>query len=166
MHKMRWEKEIWKPKLSRKELERRRLAAAEDLLKGISQWDISCKYNVNPSSVCRWNQMLQEHGKEGLRQRKAPGNPSKLSQEQQQDLREILLNGAAVYGYKTDLWTLRRVAEVIKEEFGITYNFYSLSDVLHRMGFSPQKPKRKATERNEATVRTWLADHWTKAQKN
>ena len=162
---MRWDKQKWKPKLSRKELERRRFAAAEDILAGISQWDVSCKYDVNPSSVCRWNQVLKEKGKDGLRQRKAPGKSPKLSNEQQSALRKILLKGAAAYGYKTDLWTLKRVAEVIQEEFDVTYHFLSLSYVLHRMNFSPQKPKKKAAERDEIAVRTWLTNEWAKDQK-
>ena len=163
---MRWKKQTWKPKLTRKELERRRLAAAEDLLAGMNQWDVSCKYNVNPSSVCRWNQMLKEKGMDGLHQRKAPGQSSKLSKEQQSALRKILFKGAVAYGYKTDLWTLKRIAEVIQEEFDVTYHFLSLSDVLHRMNFSPQKPKKKAAERDETMVRTWLANEWRKDQKN
>ena len=156
----------WRPKLTRQEQERRRLAAADDLLAGMSQRAVSKKYDVNPSSVCRWNRMLKTNGKEGLHRRKAPGNPCKLSHEQQADLREILLHGAAAYGYPTDLWTLRRVAEVIHEEFDVTYNFYSVSDLLHRMGFSPQKPKRRAAERDDHAVTTWLADHWAQTQKN
>jgi transposase len=163
---MRWDDKKWKPKITRDEQERRRLAAAEDLLAGMNQRKVAKKYDVNPSSICRWNQMLREHGTEGLHRRKAPGNPCKLSHEQQDELRDILLTGAAAYGYPTDLWTLRRVAEVINEEFDIIYNFHSLGDVLHRMGFSPQKPKRRATERNEKAITTWLADHWSKAQKN
>lgn len=163
---MKWDGKKWRPKFTRKEQERRRLTAAEDLLAGMNHLEVSRKYNVNPSSVCRWNQRLKKQGKEGLRQRKPPGNPCKLSKEQQTDLRKILLDGAAAYGYTTDIWTLQRVAEVIKEEFDVAYHFRSLSDVLHRMGFSPQKPKRKAAERDEVAVSTWLADHWTTAQKN
>lgn len=156
----------WKPKLSRQELERRRLAAAKDLQAGMKQADVVRKYDVNPSSVCRWNKILEEKGIKGLKRKKAPGAKSKLSKEQQKVLREIILQGAAAYGYKTDLWTLKRVAEVIQKEFGVSYHFRSLSDVLHRMDLSPQKPTRKAAERNQAAVQTWLEEQWAKDRKN
>lgn len=156
----------WIPKLSRQELERRRLAAGEDLKAGMKQADVARKYNVHPSSVCRWNRELQEHGMDGLLRRKAPGASSKLSKEQQEALQEILLQGAAAYGYKTDLWTLRRVAEVIEKEFGVGYNFRSLGDVLHRMGFSCQRPTRRAAERREADRKDWLENRWKEDLKN
>lgn len=155
----------WKPKLSRGELERRRLAASEDLKSGMKQSDVARKYGVNPSSVTRWKRMFEEEGMEGLKQRKAPGKESKLSEEQQESLKEIILQGAAAYGYKTDLWTLKRVAHVIKKEFDVSYHFRSLSDVLHRMGLSPQKPARIAAERNQAAVQTWLEEQWEKDRK-
>lgn len=163
---MRWDGRKWKPKLSRQELERRRLAAAKDLQAGMKQLDVARKYDVNPSSVSRWNRLLMEKGLDGLKLSKAPGAQSKLSEEQQHKLREIILQGAASYGYKTDLWTLRRVAEVIQKEFGVSYHFRSLSDVLHRMGLSPQKPARRAAERNQAAVQIWLEEQWEKDRKN
>ncbi len=155
----------WKPKLSREELERRRLAAGEDLKSGMKESDVARKYDVNPSSVTRWKQMLEEEGMDGLKRRKAPGAKSKLSEDQQEILKRIILQGAAAYGYKTNLWTLRRVAKVIKKEFGVSYHFRSLSDVLHRMGLSPQKPARRAAERDETAVQTWVEEQWVEDRK-
>ena len=166
MGKMKKKISKWKPKFSRKELERRRLAAGEDLLSGMKEIDVARKYGVNPSSVTRWKQMLEKEGMEGLKQKKALGKRSKLSGDQQEILKEIILRGAAAYGYKTDLWTLKRVAEVIKKEFDVSYHFRSLSDVLHRMGLSSQKPARRAAERNQAAVQTWLEEQWAKDRKN
>ena len=163
---MRWDGRKWRPVLSRQELERRRLAAAEDLQAGMKQSDVARKYDVNPSSVSRWNKTLEEKGTKELRRKKARGASPKLSKGQQAALREILLQGAAAYGYDTDLWMLRRVAEVIRKEFGVSYNFRSLGDVLHRMGFSPQKPKRRAAERDQAAVQTWVEKEWEKDRKN
>jgi len=163
---MEWNNQRWIPKLSRQELERRRFAAGEDLKRGMKQADVARKYDVNPSSVSRWNKELQQHGVDGLCRKKAPGASPKLAKEQQKTLKKIILQGAAAYGYKTDLWTLKRVAEVIKKEFGVSYHFRSLSDVLHRMDLSPQKPARRAAERNQAAVQTWLEEQWEKDRKN
>lgn len=142
------------------------MAAGKDLLAGLSQVEVAGKYGVNPSSVCRWNKRLQREGLESLKATNPPGNPSKLLEEHREPLRKILLKGAVAYGYKTDLWTLRRVADVIRKEFGVTYNFRSLGDVLHRMGFSPQKPARRAAERKKAAVQRWLEEQWEKDRKN
>ena len=159
-------KERWIPKLSREELERRRLAAGEDLKAGMSQADVARKYDVHPSAACRWNKELQEYGIKGLNRKKAPGASSKLTNDQQEALRKILLQGATAYGYKTDLWTLRRVAVIVKKEFGVTYHFRSLSEVLHRMGFSCQKPTRQAAERRKTDRQNWLKKQWVADQKN
>lgn len=101
-----------------------------------------------------------------IKKEKSSGAKSKLSKEQQKTLREIILQGAADYGYKTDLWTLKRVAEVIKKEFGVSYHFRSLSDVLHRMDLTPQKPARRAVECNQATAQAWMEEQWRKDRKN
>lgn len=154
------------PRLSRQELEHRGVAAGEDLKAGLKQADVSRKYDVHPSSVSRWNKELQEHGVKGLRRRKALGAPSKLSKEQQEALRVIILRGVTAYGYKTDFLTLRRVADVIEKEFGVTYHFRSLSEVPHRMGFSCQRPTRKAAERREADMQDWLENRWKADRKN
>lgn len=162
---MKKENPRWKPKFSREELERRRLAAGKDLLECIKASDVARKYNVNPSSVTRWKKNLDKDGMEGLKMRKASGKESKLTKKQQKDLRDIIIQGATAYGYKTDLWTLRRVAEVIRKEFNVSYHFRSLSDVLHRMGFSPQKPVRRSAERNQAAVQKWVEEQWEKDRK-
>jgi len=166
MGKMKKKISKWKPKLSRKELERRRLAAGEDLLSGMKESDVARKYGVNPSSVTRWKQMLKKEGMKGLKQRKALGNKSKLSEDQQKDLKEIILQGAAAYGYKTDLWTLKRVAEVIKKDFDVSYHFRSRRDVVHRLGLGSQNPASRAAERNQKAVQTGLEEQWVKDRKN
>jgi len=156
----------WIPKLSREEMERRRLEAGEDLLAGMSQADVARKYGVNPSSVSKWKKILNEEGLEGLKARKAPGGKAKLSPEQQVELVEILIEGAKSQGYPNDLWTRKRVAKVIEKRYNVVYNFNYVADLLHRLGFSPQKPKRAASERNEEARKGWINEEWEEIKKN
>lgn len=155
----------WIPKLSREELERRRLAAGGDLLSGMSQADVAKKYGVNPSSVSRWQKIIQEEGIEGLKARKAHGAKPKLSPEQQRELVEILVEGAKSQGYPNDLWTRKRVAKVIEKKYSVEYNFNYVADLLHRLGFSPQKPQRAASERNEEARKGWINNEWADIKK-
>ena len=70
------------------------------------------------------------------------------------------------YGYPTELWTLQRVAEVIEEEFGESYHPSGVWKVLGRMGWSCQKPERRARERNEDDIRTWRVERWPELKKS
>ena len=155
----------WIPKLSRQELERRRRAATEDLRAGKSQAFVARKYGVNESSVSRWKQTLEKEGEDGLKAKKAPGKQSKLSPEQKEQLRVILLQGSRVYGYPNELWTRKRVAKVIEDQFGVKYNFNYVAELLHKLGYSPQKPERAASERDESVRMVWINKEWEEAKK-
>ena len=141
----------WIPKLSKQEKERRRMIAGKDLITGLNQSEVARKYGVNPSSVSRWKKIIEKEGLEGLKARKAPGASSKLNPKEQSQLKEMIVQGAIVHGYITDFWTLKRIAKLIEDEFGVKYNSNYVGEVLHKLGFSPQKPKRVASERDEIT---------------
>jgi transposase len=117
-------------RLTRKQMEQRRQMAAEDLLAGMKQADVARKYGVNRSNVSRWAKRLVEEGNESLRMRKAKGRKSKLNSNQKKMLVEILVSGAKKYGYKTDLWTSKRVCKVIEKEFEVEYHFKYIPKLL------------------------------------
>jgi hypothetical protein len=67
-----------------------------------------------------------------------------------------LLQGAKAHGWPNDLWTTRRVAELIRRRFGITYHPDHVGRFLHtRLRWSCQKPRRQARERDDAEVDFW-----------
>ncbi|RCS50452.1 winged helix-turn-helix domain-containing protein [Bremerella cremea] len=68
-------------------------------------------------------------------------------------------------GFPTDLWTRRRVAQVVHEKFGIEYNPDHLCRILHDLGFSCQKPERQAREQDVAAIETWRAEDWPRIKK-
>ena len=69
-------------------------------------------------TVWAWEKRLRAQGPNSWREAKHPGGPRKINEKQRKRLREILLEGALSQGYATDLWTLKRVAEVIEKEYG------------------------------------------------
>lgn len=101
----------------------------------------------------------------GLRSRPIPGRPSYLSAEQKTHLAQVLLHGAQAAGYQTELWTLKRIAKVIWQEFRVRYRPNALWYLLRGMGWSCQKPQRRACQRDEAAIAHWTHYRWPHIKK-
>jgi transposase len=116
--------------------------------------------------VFRWQEAFQTEGEKGLKCRASPGRPSKLSEGEKKRVVELLLQGPLAFGYTTDLWTTRRVAEVIRKTLGIHYHPNHLWRVLVGLGWSCQKPERRARERNEKDIEHWKKKQWPAIKKS
>jgi transposase len=130
------------------------------LQQGMPKVRIARALGVSYVTVHRWAVRRREQGPNSWRELPRPGRPSRLSEAQRSRLREILTQGARVRGYPTDLWTLKRVAEVIRKEFGPRYSLPGVWSVLRDLGFSAQVPLRRALERDEEYIREWVTDRW------
>jgi len=155
-----------RPKGSAEALEMRRMIAVRMLQAGRGVREVSRLVGVSPASVSRWKKVLQEQGVEALRAKPHPGRPPRLTADQKQRLVEILRRGARAAGFPTDLWTLRRVAQVIQREFEVQYHPGRVWYLLRGMGWSPQKPQRRARERDEEAIRTWRTQKWEEVKKS
>jgi transposase len=157
----------WKPSyLTRDQLEERRLAGGHLLRAGpLSQAEIARQLNVSRAGVSVWAKTVDKAGLHGLRQRKAAGSQSKLTQAQKQKLKCLLDRGALACGFSTDRWTLECVAELIQHKFGVKYHPNYLNRLLAALGFSPQKPLARAAEQDEELVRAWLKQDWPRIKK-
>ena len=142
-----------------------RSLAVELLSDGNTLTEVADLLNVSLSSVKRWKKAFQQGGLAALAPKRHPGRRSKLSLAQRQRLREIMVRGPLSAGFRTDLWTCRRVAEVVRREFGIAYHPDHLGRILHDLGFSPQKPQRRARERDEAAIQRWRESDWPRIKK-
>src|SRR4030042_462201 len=136
-----------RPKGSAEALEVRRRIAGHMLQQGQGVREISRLVGAAPSSVCRWKRSLEQGGSEALRAKPHPGRPARLSVEQKEALRAMLLKGPTAVGFATDLWTLARIAQLIEREFGIKYHPGHVWHLLRGMEWSAQKPGRRARER-------------------
>lgn len=154
-----------RPKGSAAELESRRLLAAKLLQEGKGVREVARLIGAAPSSACRWKQGLDEGGLQALKAKPHPGRPPRLSREQKKELEQVLLKGAQAADFGTDLWTLGRVAKVIEHEFGVKYHPGHVWYILRGMGWSSQKPERRARERDEAAIAQWRTEEWPRVKK-
>jgi len=154
-----------RPKGSAELLQYRRRQALELLDEGRSLNEVARIIGCNPSSVMRWRDARAEGGEEALEVRFSPGRPPKLTEGQKRELEKTLLEGPLAAGYRTDLWTTARIAEVIERAFGVKYHRDHIGRLLRQMGWSHQKPERRALERNQAEIDRWLAEDWPRVKK-
>ena len=124
--------------LNRDEMERRRLEAAGDLLKGITQARVARKFGVSRTTASRWYRTLAGQGLERLPKRKAPGRPSRLSSTQRAEVREMFAAGPRAFGFETDRWTTARLAQAIEGRFAIRYDPDHVGRLMHRLGLRPK----------------------------
>lgn len=154
-----------RPSGSSEELERRRHRALELLEQGLTPVEVARQLGVDRRSVRRWKAAFRRRGEKGIQARPATGRPTTLDARAQRQLTRILLKGAQSAGFATDLWTCPRVAEVIEQRFGVHYHVHHVSRLLHGLGFSPQKPARRAVERDEVGIQQWAHSDWKRVKK-
>ena len=155
-----------RPHGSPKALERRRRKAVSLLAKGLSLSEVAQKTGASVSSVFRWQQAHLERGESALTPKPVPGRPAKLDSRQQGRLWKILLKGAIAYGFPNDLWTLKRIARVIKREFGVRLHPSHVWKILRREGWSCQVPERRAIQRDEEAIAHWKRYKWPAIKKS
>ena len=146
-----------RPKGTAAELERRRRRAVELVDGGESPTVVARILGVLPTSIHRWRRLARQPN--GLEAKPTPGPPSRLSDEQLGQLEQLLLQGAKAHGWHNELWTADRVARLVRQRFGVSYHPEHVRKLLkQRLGWTSQKPKRKARERNDQEVQRWKDD--------
>jgi transposase len=135
------------------------------LEEGKTQAEVARALATSTASVSRWKQAYEQEGQTALSARPHPGRQPKLTAKQLERLAKLLLQGPGRHGYSTHLWTLSRVAEVILIRFGVSYDPSGVWHVLRRMGWSCQKPERRARERDEQAIATWRREDWPRIKK-
>ena len=132
--------------------EERRLRAWDLKQRGWSQQAIAEALGVTAGAVSQWMRRGREGGVEALRRRPLPGAPPKLTVEQRVQVPVLLARGAEAYGFRGEVWTAKRVATVIRREFGVRYHPNHVGKLLRAAGWSVQKPITRASQRNEVAI--------------
>jgi len=145
---------------------RRRVRAARLLLQGRKPAEVAQQVGAPRQTVYRWLDVLNADGIDALRVMRKGGRPAQLDEEQHEQLRHILLAGPQAAGFGTDLWTLKRVRETIKRRFGVQYSEVHVWRLLGKLGFSSQKPEKRAKERDEAAIERWKKRTWPALKKS
>ena len=145
--------------------EARRLRAWELRGQGWKPARIAEALGVTRGAVSQWFKKADEEGMEGLYARKAPGPKPRLGEEQLAQLPALLKQGAEAHGFRGEVWTCPRVAQVIQRQFGVTYTQQQVGKILRKIGWSRQKPVSRASQRDEAAIASWREDTWPALKK-
>jgi len=142
---------------------RRRALALFDT--GLSLNEVGRRIPCAASSVLRWLRARRRGGPTALRVRFSPGRPVKLGKSQRERLVKLLLRGPLAYGYRTNLWTTQRIAEVIQREFGVRYHRDHIGRLMHNLHWTHQKPETRAVERDGEAIERWKRKDWLRVKK-
>src|SRR3954465_6917921 len=145
--------------------EGRRLRAWELKQEGWTQQQIANALGVSKGAVSQWMKRARQRGVEGLKRRIASGAPSRLSEQERARLPNLLAQGAPSYGFRGEVWTCERVAEVIRREFGVRYHPAHVSRLVRELGLSLHKPTRRADQRDEEAIKRWKEERWPSLKK-
>lgn len=120
---------------------------------------------VHSVTVAKWMARHRAAGDRGLAAKPTPGRPRFLTTGQDRQVRRWLAQKPAAHGFPTDIWTARRVAALIRQEFGVSFHPNYLRARLTQRGYSPQRPAHRPRQRNDATIAGWVANDWPAIQK-
>jgi transposase len=147
-------------------MEERRMRAADLFEQGLTSAEIARQVGVCHQIVSDWRAAWRRSGRDGLRAAGRAGRLPKLSQAQLALVEAALLEGPEAHGYATELWTLQRVAEVIERVTGVSYHPARVWYLLrHVLGWSWQRPVRRATERDDEAIARWIKQRWPQIKK-
>lgn len=146
-------------------LEARRRQAVRWIQEGQPKAEVARRLRVTWQAVWTWWRAYRCVGVRGLARRKHPGPAPKLSRKKLAQLPRLLAQGASAHGFPTDVWTTQRVADLIWRRFRVRYDRDHVCRLLHRFGWSWQKPTGRARERDERAIQRWVQHTWPQLKK-
>ena len=147
------------------EAPQKRVRAGRLLLKGKKPAEVALAVGVARQTVYTWKALLDKRGIDALRSAPSRGRPPRLDESELKGLRRALLQKPTEHGFGTVLWTLKRVGVVIQRLYGVKFGQTQIWRLLGALGFSAQKPEKRAIERNEDGVRSWKRSTWPALKK-
>jgi transposase len=136
------------------------MTAANMFEQGLGAAVVAASLGVHHQTVRRWRRAFEAGGRDGLRSSKHAGRPPRLTGEQKGRLSRLLLKTPAECGFDKCLWTQQLIADLIAREFGVSFHHDHVGVILRALGFTHQKPQRRARERDEAKVEAWRREVW------
>ena len=147
------------------EAAKRRVRAARLLQAGHKPAKVAKIVGAPRQTVYRWKGVLEAEGIDALRDMSKGGRPAFLGAEELVRLQIALMEGPTAHGFGTPLWTIKRVRVFIERQFGVRYSDVHVWRLLGQMGFSSQKPERRALERDETAIEDWKKRVWPGLKK-
>jgi transposase len=143
-----------------KQLEQRRMRAAAMFADGATQAQVARELGVSAQTASRWHLTWRASGTDGLRAAERFGRPSRLTAKQWARIEGALLDGPQAFGFDGQLWTLARIRAVIAQLTGVTYDPAHVWALLRANDWTPQKPARRAAERDDDAIAGWVKTVW------
>lgn len=147
-------------------MEARRIEGARLLKRKVPPAEVARRLEVSRQAVSVWARQLAEaNGAVGRLKAKPLGRPRRLERAQCEQLRQMLLKGALAAGFPTELWSIKRVRALVKREFGVSYSNTGGWELLRSLGFTPQRPEKRALQRDEQAISAWKRKTWPALKK-
>jgi len=142
------------------------MRAVELFEAGMRQVDVVTQLGVSAQTASRWYHSWRTGGRDALVGAQRLGRTARLSQQQLADVQAALLAGPKAHGFATDMWTLARIAQVIEQVTGVRYSPSQTWLILRqRLGWTRQRPARRASERDDAAIEAWVTKDWPRIKK-
>ena len=143
--------------LSREEREKARVRAGKLFEKGVSEAEVARIFRATRTAANQWHHAWEEHGMKGLQSKGHPGFESRLSPRKRLTFKKAIQKGPLSHGFPTDLWTIPRLAMVLKKATGVDFSDPWVWHIVRGLGFTPQKPQVQAAKRDEKAIAEWKA---------
>ena len=143
----------------------RRGRAVLGYIEGRRVVEVADEVGKSRGSVNRWLQWYESMGVDGLITAKAPGPTPKLTVRQREQLATLIESGPLESGYKSGVWTGPMIGDLIEDRFGVRYHNHHVPRLLHQMGFSVQRPRKRLARANQESQATWVNKTFPKIKK-
>jgi transposase len=144
----------------------RRIQGGKLIEQGFRNCEIVKILQCSLSSVKRWRKTVNEHGANALEPKPIPGRTPRLNTKQLNKLKRLLKKGATKFGYTNAIWTSRRVKQLIKDQFHVSYSKAQTCRILRKIGYSPKKPVTRSKKYSEEAIKRWIRSHWPRLKKS
>jgi transposase len=134
----------------------KRCSAVAGYIEGRSAITLSKELAVSRSGVNKWLRWYDTMGAEGLRATKPPGRPPRLTPAQREQLVALVEAGPQAAGFSTGLWIAPMIGELIRRKFGVKYHRRYVPELLHELGFSVQRPRKRLARADHEAQQHWL----------
>lgn len=138
----------------------RRCSAILALGDGYGVRDTARVLGVSEDAVTSWVHLFWRRGVDGLKAKKSPGRPPKLTKTQRKELRQLIIDGPDKAGYPGACWRSPMIQDLVLRRFDVFYSARYISQLLGNMGFSYQKAKFVADGKNPEKRKEWLGKTW------
>ena len=143
----------------------RRAKAVLGYIKGKSVISMSDSLDVTRGSINRWLQWYDAEGVDGLRTSHPKGHTPKLSESQRDALVALIEAGPQAAGYSTGIWTGPMIGDLIAQRFKVRYHVHYVPALLHQLGFSVQRPRKRLARADRDKQEVWLRTTFPEIKK-